>query len=148
MSDPPLLIPRKRFWIKEGNEVFGPMDYIDLEDLQEQRRITLDPKTSLSLQMFAESKDGPWFHVHEALFLDFLAVEANHWNWLKPGNIDDMIEGPTTGETLVRQLKQEMIKPKTGVSHHIFTQRQWKPIRETQLGRICSRDKLRRQRGM
>ena len=141
MTDPPLLVPRKRFWLKEGDKVFGPYDYLYLEDLQVRRRITVN-------QMVAESKDGPWFLVHEAEFLDFLAVEASHWHWLKPGNIDDMIEGPTTGEVLVRQLKQKMIKPKTAVSHHIFTQREWKPIQETQLGRICSRDKLRRKRGM
>ena len=141
MNEPPPLVPRKRFWIKEGEQIFGPVDYLDLENLQNQRRITVT-------QMLAESADGPWFHVHEALFLDFLAVEAKHWHWLKPGSIDDMIEGPVTGEALVRQLKQKAIKPKTPVSHHIFTERQWKPIRDTQLGRIFSRDKLRRKRGM
>jgi len=141
MSDPPPLIPRERFWIKEANKVYGPLDYIALEDLQEQRRITVT-------QMVAESRDGPWFHVHEASFLDFLAVEANHWHWLKPGHIDDLIEGPTTGETLLQQLKQQMISPKMAVSHHIYTQRQWKPILGTQLGEIFTRDKLRRERGM
>jgi hypothetical protein len=141
MSDPPPLIPRERFWIKEGDKVCGPLDYIALEDLQSQRLITVN-------QMFAESEDGPWFHVHEASFLAFLAVEASHWHWLKPGHIADRIEGPITGETLLRQLKQQMISPKMAVSHHIYTQRQWKPILGTQLGEIFTRDKLRRERGM
>ena len=98
MSDPPILIPRKRFWIKDGNKVFAPMDYLEMEDLQEQRLITVR-------QLVAETSDGPWFHVHEALFLDFLAVEAKYWYWLKPGNIDDMIQVKKELESVDRKLK-------------------------------------------
>ena len=116
------------------------MSYLALEALQAERRIKLS-------QLAAESKDGPWFPIHKAPFLAFLAVAAKHWHWLKPGSIDDTLEGPVTGEYLLLQLKKMRLKPDTAVSHHIHTKRQWKKISDTPIGSIFNRDKLRRERG-
>ena len=106
-----------KIWIKSGDQEVGPGTEEQFLSAYRAGRIN-------NSSVFRLDEDETWKHLAEFPPACSLALESEHWYWIKDGAISTTQVGPTSGSSLLKQ-RTSRVNKRTPVLNPIFTQGEW-----------------------